>query len=327
VRLACERPSVLIKVGHLASGHDGSGAMVLAGPGWEARLEELLALLAPAERAGLWALRLDQEEGLPLPAEQVMARLRTGWFPEFLSSGRMAPHFQRVVDLVTGQAYGHAALLRGMLGSSAVPGDQLVAAAEAHAALFSFDGRARTAALEVGMPMLGAGERLLVDVDPRAVVDVGVAVRSTLGVVERVEGDPAALCLVMVAPGSCPDAELLADLCARCREQGTAIGLDGISGGGVALARLERLRPDVARLEAAMTAGIESSPPRRRLAGAVIEIAHELGCAVLVEGIDREAQLDAARELGADLGQGALLGRPADTIGAAGHHGAPPSLV
>ena len=69
----------------------------------------------------------------------------------------MKPHFQPIVDLHDGLAYGREALMRGMLGTVELRGAELVAAAEAHDALFSFDYRARTAALEVGMPLLPAG--------------------------------------------------------------------------------------------------------------------------------------------------------------------------
>ena len=47
--------------------------------------------------------------------------------------------------------------MRGMLGTVELRGAELIAAAEAHDALFSFDYRARTAALEVGLPLLPPG--------------------------------------------------------------------------------------------------------------------------------------------------------------------------
>ena len=97
-------------------------------------------------------------QGLPLPADTLLERTRTDWFPEFLSHGLMAPHFQPIVELTDGRAYGREALMRGRLGATEVRGAELVAAAEAHDALFSFDARARAAALEVGLP-LHAGRR------------------------------------------------------------------------------------------------------------------------------------------------------------------------
>ena len=181
VRLLSPRPSVLYKVEHLATepvdGDIAVEGLVLAGPAWTERLKELLGALSQSERACLFAVRLADDQALPLPADTLLDRSRTDWFPDFLSHGQMKPHFQPIVDLTTGEVYGREALMRGKLGAVELRGGELLAAAEAHDALFSFDYRARTAALEVGLPLLPPGEILFVNVDPRASLDVDSAMR------------------------------------------------------------------------------------------------------------------------------------------------------
>src|SRR6187551_842724 len=176
VRLLSHRPSVLYKVEHLASepaaGDIAVEGLVLAGPGWDERLRSVMKSLGASERACLFAVRLSDEQGLPVPAETLLDRTRTDWFPEFLSHGQMKPHFQPIVELNSGVAFGREALMRGMLGTVELRGGELLAAAEAHDALFSFDYRARTAALEVGLPLMPPGEILFVNLDPRAALDV-----------------------------------------------------------------------------------------------------------------------------------------------------------
>ncbi|MEA2281994.1 MAG: hypothetical protein QOK21_2601, partial [Solirubrobacteraceae bacterium] len=109
VRLLSHRPSVLYKVEHHATepvdGDIAVEGLVLAGPGWDERLKELLATLAQPERACLFAMRLGDDQALPLPAETLLDRARTNWFPDFLSHGQMRPHFQPIVDLRSGQVY------------------------------------------------------------------------------------------------------------------------------------------------------------------------------------------------------------------------------
>jgi EAL domain-containing protein (putative c-di-GMP-specific phosphodiesterase class I) len=311
VRLLSPRPSVLSKLERSPLGAEVAGeAMVLAGPSWEARLKALVGELSKAERAILYAVPLDDRQGLPLPADKLLERTRTDWFPEFLSHGLMTPHFQPVVDLADGSAYGREALMRGRLGATEVRGAELVAAAEAHDALFSFDARARAAAIEIGVPLLPADEILFVNLDPRVVVDVEGSLRTTWPIAERMGLEPARLGLELISPERCPDPKLVADVVRAHRERGALIALDDLAGGAESLICLEELRPDVAKIDRILTAGIERSAGRRRLVAALVEVAHEQGCRVVAEGIERDSEFRVMRELGVDLGQGFYFGQP-----------------
>jgi EAL domain-containing protein (putative c-di-GMP-specific phosphodiesterase class I) len=314
VRLLSHRPSVLYKLEHLATepveGDIAIEGLQLAGPGWEDRLKELLATITHSERACLFAVRLDDEQGLPIPADTLLDRARTDWFPEFLSHGEMAPHFQPIIDLATGKAYGREALMRGTLGKIELRGAELIAAAEAHDALYSFDSRARAAALEVGLPLMPEGEILFVNVDPRAVIDVESSMRTTWPIVIRLGGDPGRICLELIRPERSPDRDMLKALVDAHRERGALVALDDLSGGAESLACLEELRPDIGKIDRAMTAGIQHSPARRRLVAALVEVAHEQECRVVAEGIERVDEFETMLELGVDLGQGYYFGQP-----------------
>jgi EAL domain-containing protein (putative c-di-GMP-specific phosphodiesterase class I) len=316
VRLLSHRPSVLYKVEHHATepvdGDIAVEGLVLAGPGWDERLKELLASLAQPERACLFAMRLGDDQALPLPAETLLDRARTDWFPDFLSHGQMKPHFQPIVDLRSGQVYGREALMRGKLGATEVRGGELLAAAEAHDALFSFDYRARTAALEVGLPLLPEGEILFVNLDPRAVLDVESSMRTTWPIVGRLGADPSRICIEIIKPERCADRELLHEMVQGHRQRGALVALDDLSGGTDSLACLELLRPDIAKIDNALTAGIQHSPARLRLVQALVDCAHELGAKVVAEGVERVDEFRAMADLGVDLGQGFYFGQPTE---------------
>jgi EAL domain-containing protein (putative c-di-GMP-specific phosphodiesterase class I) len=316
VRLLSHRPSVLYKVEHLATepatGDIAVEGLLLAGPEWDERLKSVLRSLSISERACLFAVRLADEQGLPVPAETLLDRTRTDWFPEFLSHGQMKPHFQPIIDLATGRAYGREALMRGKLGAVELRGGELLAAAEAHDALFSFDYRARAAALEVGLPMLPEGEILFVNLDPRASLDVESSLRTTWPIAGRLGADPSRICLEIVKPERNPDRDLLHDMVAAHRKRGALVALDDLSGGPESLACLELLRPDVAKIDTALTAGIQHSPARRALVAAVVACAHELGAKVVAEGVERVDEFRAMAELGVDLGQGFYFGQPTE---------------
>jgi EAL domain-containing protein (putative c-di-GMP-specific phosphodiesterase class I) len=316
VRLLSHRPSVLYKVEHLATeppeGDIAVEGLKLAGPGWDECLKTLLESLSQSERACLFAVRLADEQALPLPADTLLDRARTDWFPEFLSHGLMRPHFQPIVELPTGRCYGREALMRGKLGAVDVRGGELLAAAEAHDALFSFDSRARAAALEIGLPLMPEGEILFVNLDPRAALDVDSSMRTTWPLVSRLNADPSRICLEIVRPERCADRDMLVELVAAHRKRGALIALDDLSGGPDSLAYLELLKPDFAKIDNKLTAGIQYSEGRRRLVAALVECAHECKARVIAEGIERVAEFEAMRDLSVDFGQGFYFGQPTE---------------
>ena len=317
VRLLSHRPSVLFKIEHHGDGASedvSTTGVVLSGPGWGDRLKDALATLSHSERTCLFAVRLDEEQGLPLPAGTLLDRARTDWFPKFLSQGQMTPSFQPIVDLREPRVYGREALMRGKLGVVDLRGAELLQAAEAHDALYSFDMRSRVAALEAGLPRLPEGEILFVNLDPRAVIDVPGSLRTIWPVVERCDATADRVGLELTRPERYPDAGLLREIVAAHREHGAVIAVDNLFGGGDALAVVEELHPDVAKLDPALCKGIESSPARRHLVGAIVEVAHELDCKVVGVGIERDSELEALLELGVDYGQGFFLGQPTEEM-------------
>ena len=161
VRLLSHRPSVLYKVEHLASepaaGDIGVEGLLLAGPGWDERLKAVIKALSISERACLFAVRLADEQSLPVPAETLLDRTPHGLVPRIPLARADAAALPADRRAARRPAFGREALMRGMLGTVELRGAELIAAAEAHDALFSFDYRARTAALEVGLPLLPDG--------------------------------------------------------------------------------------------------------------------------------------------------------------------------
>src|SRR3954464_9886825 len=100
VRLLSHRPSVLYKVEHLATepaaGDIAVEGLLLAGPGWDERLKSVVRPLSLTDRPCLCPPPPPDEQALPVPAETLLDRTRTDWFPEFLSHGQMRPHFQPI---------------------------------------------------------------------------------------------------------------------------------------------------------------------------------------------------------------------------------------
>jgi EAL domain-containing protein (putative c-di-GMP-specific phosphodiesterase class I) len=94
-------------------------------------------------------------------------------------------------------------------------------------------------------------------------------------------------------------------------DQGIGIALDDFGTGFSSLEHLRRFPIDVIKIDRSFIEGVEHDPKDSAIAANLVSLAHALGLDVVAEGIETPGQLQLLRELGCDLAQGYLLGRPA----------------
>jgi EAL domain-containing protein (putative c-di-GMP-specific phosphodiesterase class I)/DNA-binding NarL/FixJ family response regulator len=106
------------------------------------------------------------------------------------------------------------------------------------------------------------------------------------------------------------DYDALASYLAPVRDRGTRVAVDDAGAGFASLRHALQLSPDFIKLDVSLTRGIDSDRRRHALAAGLIGFANELGAAVVAEGIETRAELDTARELGVQYGQGYFIAAP-----------------
>ncbi len=99
---------------------------------------------------------------------------------------------------------------------------------------------------------------------------------------------------------------------AQLRALGYRIAVDDLGAGYAGLASFSQLEPDIAKLDMSLVRGIDGSARKASIVRSMISVCTaELGTRVVCEGVETEAERDTLHELGADLLQGYLFGRPA----------------
>ena len=88
--------------------------------------------------------------------------------------------------------------------------------------------------------------------------------------------------------------------------------MDDTGAGYAGLQHLLRIKPNMLKLDTALTHGIDQDPVRRSLAAALVTFAVETGATIIAEGIETPGELDALQRLGIPWGQGYHLARPAE---------------
>ena len=92
---------------------------------------------------------------------------------------------------------------------------------------------------------------------------------------------------------------------------GVRICLDDFGAGRSSLSALSRYPFDVVKLDRSMTRSAATDPRAARLLGAVLGVARAAELKVVAEGVETPSELEAARALGCDGGQGFLFATPA----------------
>ncbi|MCA9517693.1 MAG: EAL domain-containing protein [Myxococcales bacterium] len=98
---------------------------------------------------------------------------------------------------------------------------------------------------------------------------------------------------------------------ARLREMGFMLALDDFGAGSAGFTAFATLRPDVAKLDMDMVRGIDKSDVQQRTVRSMIHLCKDLGVMVLGEGVETDGERETLRELGVELLQGYLVGKPA----------------
>jgi diguanylate cyclase (GGDEF)-like protein len=250
----------------------------------------------------------DAQEMLGLEAD-----LRHG-----LRRGEVTVHFQPSVDMVDERIVGVEALVRWTSPTrGVVPPDRFVPLAESAGLIHELgefvlrESVARTArwvaddvlppdfVTWVNLSAVQLADDRVAELVPRVLADAGLDPhRLGLEVTET----------AIVEAASTPQARARLQ---ALHDQGIGIALDDFGTGFSSLEHLRRFPIDVIKIDRSFIEGVEHDPKDSAIAANLVSLAHALGLDVVAEGIETPGQLQLLRELGCDLAQGYLLGRPA----------------
>lgn len=97
---------------------------------------------------------------------------------------------------------------------------------------------------------------------------------------------------------------------ADLRRLGFRVAIDDLGAGYSGLTSFAALEPEYVKLDMSLVRGIDSSPTRQRLVGALAAACVDLGVRVVAEGIETTGERDHVARLGCDLLQGYRFARP-----------------
>ncbi len=229
--------------------------------------------------------------------------------------GELRVHYQPLMDLRTGRTMGHEALVRwqhptrGLLGPlTFIPLAEETGLIIGIGDVVLAEACRQARAWQLADPTL-AGHVVSVNLSARQFAQPDLAAR-VAAVLAETGLPPETLELEITESLAMSDAEAAGVTLRALHGLGVRVALDDFGTGYSSLAYLSQLPLDVIKVDRSFIAGLHESPANLAIVRAVVGLAQGLGIVVTAEGIEREDQLAALRELGCDRGQGFLFARP-----------------
>lgn len=243
---------------------------------------------------------------------ELRARREDRWLFEMFDEGRLDVHFQPIVWADDpDRTAGYDALLRGREadGDLVAPGRLFHRAREA-GLLFTLDREARLAAVRAAGEWVG-DERVFVNFNPTSIYDPEYCLRTTVQAVGEAALRADQFVFEVVETEEVDRVDDLVDILDYYRDAGFSVALDDLGSGYASLSFLNRLQPDVVKLDMELIRDVDTTPYKAEVASQILELADRIGAESVAEGVESEEEWAWVRDHGATYTSGFLFGRPA----------------
>lgn len=219
--------------------------------------------------------------------------------------------FQPIMELKSRRVVGYEALSRGPEGTEYENPYFLFDIAKEVGLIFELDRLCRKKALQEAV-RLDHQAKLFINCLPTTIHDPefkGAYLREFLADVHR---SPHNVVMELSEREAINDYQAFREAMSHYSELGFAIAVDDAGAGYSSLEAIVELQPSYLKLDISMVRGIHDHLLKQEMIKAMAAFSQKIKAQIIAEGIETQKELDILIELGVPLGQGFLLGRPAD---------------
>ncbi|MBI3836920.1 MAG: EAL domain-containing protein [Planctomycetia bacterium] len=244
---------------------------------------------------------------MQLDRNEWVASLRQ--FEKLFEEGAAMPFFQPIVKLPQPDIFGYEVLARSRLAGLESPKQMFAVAAR-----LSVEGRLsrlfRREGVHLGQDLPGL-PNLFLNTHPVELAETAL-VESLRDLRESAPDQPLTL---EIHEGAVTDPEAMRELHCALRDLNIQLAYDDFGAGQARLTDLIEVPPDYLKFDICLVRDIHTgSDQRRQMLETLVRMAHDLGVAVLAEGIECEAEGEVCAQIGFDYAQGFYYGKPAAVV-------------
>lgn len=226
-----------------------------------------------------------------------------------LAHGDLNSLFQPIVSLSEQRILGYEALTRGPSNSPLHSPLTLFAVARHAGRLSDLEVICRKSACK-RFSNLGLEGKLFLNVSPDSLLEASHQPGRTLKLLQAFGIPPSQVVIELTEQSPTEDFALLDNALHHYRAMGFSIALDDLGAGYSSLRLWSELRPDYVKIDRHFIDGIHQDAVKREFVGSILKMAQASRAQVIAEGIERVEEFTVLAEMGVDLMQGYLLGRP-----------------
>jgi EAL domain-containing protein (putative c-di-GMP-specific phosphodiesterase class I) len=230
---------------------------------------------------------------------------------ETLIHKRMGVQFQPIVSFAGGRVFGYEALMRAPQEGALKRLGLLFQEAERARVVSWLDVACQERCFEAAA-RAGVRDHLFINMDAEGLAYLHDAERSLADRAAEFDIAPGRIVLEITERQTVEDFPRLVHYIEELRARGFKLAIDDAGDGYNSLRAIAELRPDFVKIARSLVKNLESNGPRRALLSTLTQFAARIGAAVIAEGIETRDELATVIEMGADFGQGYLLGKPND---------------
>ena len=217
--------------------------------------------------------------------------------------------FQPIICLSERRILGYEALTRGPSNSPLHSPIALFAVARQAGRLSELEIACRQSACRRFNEQQLPG-KLFLNVSPESLLEAAHQPGRTLQLLQDLGIPPSQVVIELTEQTPIDDFQLLQTALHHYRAMGFSIALDDLGAGYSSLRLWSELRPDYVKIDRHFIDGIHQDALKREFVGSILQIAKASRAQVIAEGIELPEELAVLTEMGVDLVQGYLLGRP-----------------
>ncbi|HBN7912259.1 TPA: EAL and GGDEF domain-containing protein [Pseudomonas aeruginosa] len=226
-----------------------------------------------------------------------------------LAHGDLHCLFQPILSLSERRLVGYEALTRGPSNSPLHSPLALFAVARQCGRLSELELLCRQRAFSRFRDIQGDA-MLFLNVSPESLLEAGHPPGRTLQLLQQLGISPNRVVIELTEQTPIDDFDLLDTALHHYRAMGFSIALDDLGAGYSSLRLWSELRPDYVKIDRHFVDGIHLDTVKREFVGSILKMARASRAQVIAEGIELPEELAVLSEMGVDLVQGYLFGRP-----------------